>query len=166
MSDVNVHISELTSIEYVPNCVLPRLGDDSKMKENIATLISRVLFQYLDFFQLSFDGVFEWHIQHKNYSEMSCKSEVVCTLIILDHIMHKHLWFYRFPLVLFSKMRTSNGMILTQLHKYVPQSTYFIEKAVSTGEVEKIEKAIMSDIPGVCSFIFPLIAHRTLAAVN
>jgi len=36
--------------------------------------------------------------------------------------------------------------ILTQLHKYVPQSTYFIEKAVSTGEVEKIEKAKMRQI--------------------
>ena len=36
--------------------------------------------------------------------------------------------------------------ILTQRHKYVPQSTYFIEKAVSTVEVEKIEKAKMRQI--------------------
>ena len=85
LSDINIHISEITSIEYVPNSVLPRLGDDSKIKENIATLISRVLFRYLDFFQLSFDNIIEWHIQAKYYSEMSCKSEVVCTLIVLHH---------------------------------------------------------------------------------
>ena len=33
--------------------------------------------------------------------------------------------------------------ILTQLHKYIPQSTYCVERAVSTGVVEKIEKANM-----------------------
>ena len=33
--------------------------------------------------------------------------------------------------------------ILTQLHKYVPQSAYCVERAVSTGVVEKLEKANM-----------------------
>ena len=83
LSDVSVHISELASIQYIPNSVLPRLGDDTKIKENIATLVSRVLFWYLDFLKLSFDGVIEWHIQHKYYTEMSSKSEVVSILIVL-----------------------------------------------------------------------------------
>ena len=78
LSDVNVHISELTSIQYIPNSVLPRLGDDTQIRQNISALVSRVLCKHLDFFKLSFDGVIEWHIQHKYYTQMSCKSEVVC----------------------------------------------------------------------------------------
>ena len=36
--------------------------------------------------------------------------------------------------------------ILTQLHKYIPQSTYCVKRAISTGAVEKIEKAKMRQI--------------------
>ena len=36
--------------------------------------------------------------------------------------------------------------ILTQLHQYIPQSTYFEEKEISNGTVEKIEKANMHQI--------------------
>ena len=36
--------------------------------------------------------------------------------------------------------------ILTQLHQYIPQSTYFEERQISNGMTEKIEKANMRQI--------------------
>jgi len=44
--------------------------------------------------------------------------------------------------VSFFRIRTP----VTQLHKYIPQSTYCVERAVSTGVVEKIEQAKMRQI--------------------
>ena len=81
LSDINIHVSEITTLEYASSSVLPRLGDDTKIRENIGILISRVLYEHLEFFNFSFDGVIQWHITHKYYTEMSCKSTVVCYII-------------------------------------------------------------------------------------
>ena len=44
----------------------PKCIDDVILKDNIAVLVSRILFKYLDFFNLSFDRVIEWHITIDN----------------------------------------------------------------------------------------------------
>ena len=79
-SDKTTKISEVTDIEYAAASVLPKCIDDIIMKDNIAVLVSRILFKYLDIFNVSFDGLIEWHIEHKHYSEMSSKSTVVSSL--------------------------------------------------------------------------------------
>lgn len=84
LSDVSIHVSEFTTLEYASKSVLPRRGDDTMIRENIGILISRVLYQHLDFFNFSLDGVIQWHITHKYYTEMSCKSTVVRCLILVD----------------------------------------------------------------------------------
>ena len=79
-SDKTTKISEVTDIEHAATSVLPKCIDDLILKDNIAVLVSRILFKYLDFFNLSFDRVIEWHIMHKHYLEMSSKSTVVSGL--------------------------------------------------------------------------------------
>lgn len=85
LSDISMHISETTTLENAVSSVLPTAGDNTRLRENIAILISRVLFQHLDFFNFSFDGVIQWHITHKYYTEMSCKSVVVCCMMHVDN---------------------------------------------------------------------------------
>ena len=58
--------------------LLPSPEDDLAIRENICVLISRVLFCNVAFFNISFDGVIDWHIKHAYYKEMSTKSDVVC----------------------------------------------------------------------------------------
>ncbi len=57
--------------------LLPTVEDDKALRENICELISRVLYQHCDFFNLSFDGMINWHIKHEYWNEMSSKSVVV-----------------------------------------------------------------------------------------
>ena len=85
LSDVCPNISEITDIENAAKSMLPKHRDDLFIKENIAVLISRVLYQNIDFFKLSFDGVIDWHIKHKHYTEMSCKSVVVSMFKKINH---------------------------------------------------------------------------------
>lgn len=84
LSDVSIPMSEVTTHDYVPNSILPRHGDDTIIKENIAILISRILYERLSFFNFSFDGVIQWHIKHKYSAEMSCKSVVVSIATTYD----------------------------------------------------------------------------------
>ena len=57
--------------------LLPSSKDDIDMrKNNICVLMSIVLFNNVDFFKTSLDGVINWHIEHQYYEEMSQKSEV------------------------------------------------------------------------------------------
>ena len=58
--------------------LLPSPEDNLAIRENICVLMSRVLFNNVAFFKLSFDGVINWHIKHEYYKEMSTKSDVVC----------------------------------------------------------------------------------------
>ena len=81
LSDNCPSISETTDVSCAAQWILPKSRDDAAIKDNIAVLISRVLYQYFDFFKLSFDRVIQWHIKHKHYTEMSCKSVVVCYTI-------------------------------------------------------------------------------------
>ena len=79
-SDKTIKISDVTDIDHAAASLLPKCIDDVILKDNIAVLVSRILFKYLDYFNLSFDKVIEWHISHKHYSEMSAKSTVVSGL--------------------------------------------------------------------------------------
>ena len=55
----------------------------------ISILISRVLFENVKYFNLTFDGVIKWHIGHDYWEEMSFKSVVVSAprYIAIDFIM-------------------------------------------------------------------------------
>ncbi len=44
--------------------LLPNEDDDLAMRENICILISRVLFENVKYFKLTYDGVIDWHIAH------------------------------------------------------------------------------------------------------
>ena len=57
--------------------LLPSTDDNSVLHQNIGTIISRVLVDYLPYFKKTFDGVVTWHIPHQYSEEMCAKSEVV-----------------------------------------------------------------------------------------
>ena len=76
----------LTSTDFhsVGKSLLPIPVDYAALKNNLSTLISRVLCKHVDFFRLSFDDLVKQHIQHRFYEDMSAKSTVV--MIWLSHI--------------------------------------------------------------------------------
>ena len=55
----------------------PSPEDDMAIKRNICILISRILYNNLDFIKVAFDGIVEWHIEHSFYKEMPKKSNVM-----------------------------------------------------------------------------------------
>ena len=57
--------------------LLPLPEDDIALWRNLCVLISRILYNNLEFFKVAFDGIVEWHIEHSFYQEMSKKSDVV-----------------------------------------------------------------------------------------
>ena len=71
--------------------LVPSTEDDVNLLQNIATYISRVLVTYMSFFKFTFSDVTTWHIQHKFYKEMSKKSEVVSThMLILSTFEYRY----------------------------------------------------------------------------
>lgn len=62
--------------------LLPNPEDYVALRNNIITLISRILFENLGFFKLTFDGVVDWHIKHDFYKEMSAKSVMVSCICL------------------------------------------------------------------------------------
>lgn len=69
--------SHITDFRSVAESLLPTTRDDTALKKNIATLISRILCKHVKFFQLSCDDLVKRHIQHRYYEDMSMKSLVV-----------------------------------------------------------------------------------------
>ena len=57
--------------------LLPAPEDDKALRDNIVIQMSRILFENMEFFRLSFDGLIQWHIKHQFYKEMSTRSIVV-----------------------------------------------------------------------------------------
>ena len=57
--------------------LLPTPEDDMVFRTNICILMSRILYQNMEYFKHSFDPVIDWHIKHEFYDEMSTKSTVV-----------------------------------------------------------------------------------------
>ncbi len=57
--------------------LLPSKEDDATLRDNIATLVSRVLVDNMPFFHHTFNDVVTWHMKHQYYPEMSSKSVVV-----------------------------------------------------------------------------------------
>jgi len=57
--------------------LLPAPEDDEALRDNIVIQMSRILFENMEFFRLSFDGLIQWHIKHQFYKEMSTRSIVV-----------------------------------------------------------------------------------------
>ena len=80
-------LSEMTpplpsvNIQQLAISLLPSPEDDVALRNNFATLISRILFENMDFFKFTFDGVIKWHIKHEFYDQMSRKSDVVSMAI-------------------------------------------------------------------------------------
>ena len=65
--------------------LLPSLEDEDALRENIKILISRVLYDHLPYFKVTFDGIITWHIKHCYYDEMSKKSNTVSACIVVIH---------------------------------------------------------------------------------
>ena len=65
--------------------LLPSLEDEEALRENIKILISRVLYDHLPYFKVTFDGIITWHIKHCYYDEMSKKSDTVSAYIVVIH---------------------------------------------------------------------------------
>lgn len=63
--------------EHIADTIIPSEEDDRILRDNIVTLISRVLVSHLNFFKFTFDKVVDWHIEHQFSKEMSEKSKVV-----------------------------------------------------------------------------------------
>ena len=57
--------------------LLPAPEDDEALRDNIVIQMSRILFENMEFFRLSFDGLIQWHIKLQFYKEMSTRSIVV-----------------------------------------------------------------------------------------
>ena len=57
--------------------LLPTDEDDLAIWDNICVLLSRILYENMEFFKVSFDGVIDWHIKHEFSDEMSTKSVIV-----------------------------------------------------------------------------------------
>ena len=62
--------------------LLPTVDDDMAIRDSICVLISRVLYNNVPFFNMSFDGCIDWHIKHKFYDEMSKKSDIVSPISV------------------------------------------------------------------------------------
>lgn len=56
--------------------VLPSIEDDKALHENFKILISRILYENMEYFKHTFDGSVTWHIKHCHYDEMSKKSDI------------------------------------------------------------------------------------------
>ena len=67
--------------------LLPSTDDDRKIKENVVTIVSRILAKHLE--SLGFDcaKLVQWRIPHRYEMEMSRKSEVVCALAMMTAIL-------------------------------------------------------------------------------
>ena len=78
-SDLSEMIPPLprVNLRQLAASLLPSPYDNLAIRNNFATLMSRVLVSNIDFFKLTFDGVVKWHIKHELYEQMSKKSEVV-----------------------------------------------------------------------------------------
>lgn len=81
LSDITPPLPQV-SLRQLAISLLPSTDDDMAIRHNFAIHISRVLVDNLDYFSRTFDGVVNWHIQHKFYEQMSRKSEVVSTLVL------------------------------------------------------------------------------------
>ena len=68
--------------EQVALSLLPTPEDDKANRNNMCTLIFRIMYENMEFARLTFDGVMNWHITHDFYKEMSRKSVVVSLLVV------------------------------------------------------------------------------------
>ena len=68
--------------EQVAVSLLPTPEDDEAIRNNMCTLISRIMYENMDFVRLTFGGVVDWHITHDFYKEMSRKSVVVSVFVV------------------------------------------------------------------------------------
>jgi len=72
----------LNSSKNIALQLLPSPSDDKLLRQNLKTLLSRILVNNMPYFNQTFDGVISWHIKHKYYKEMSSKSKYVSFLML------------------------------------------------------------------------------------
>ncbi len=68
--------------EQVALSLLPTPEDDEAIRNNMCTLMSRIIYENMGFARFTFDGVVNWHITHDFYEEMSRKSVVVSVFVV------------------------------------------------------------------------------------
>ena len=72
--------------DKVPTCVnaydvIPNESDYQSLKSNFVVLVSRIIVEYMPFFNTDYKGIPQQHIPHKYTKQMSSKSEVVSVYI-------------------------------------------------------------------------------------
>ena len=67
----------LPSPRAIAKSLLPSPEDDVALAKNLGTIVSRILTTHMKYFNFTFDGVTERHIQHPHSVEMQHKSTVV-----------------------------------------------------------------------------------------
>lgn len=87
-----INFNDLSTV-YSQNCLnspdkialelLPSLQSDSLLLDNFAVIVSRVIVDYIPFFNFALSDVVTRHIDHKFYQEMSSESEVVSILFVV-----------------------------------------------------------------------------------
>ena len=80
LSDSRPDNSGVSNFRRVARSIQPTLSDDTVMRRNFATLVSRVLTKRMPFFKACFKDLIVWHIEHRYSHEMSQKSVVVSYL--------------------------------------------------------------------------------------
>ena len=73
-----VHPTQQQDKSQIALSLLPTPEDDEALRRNVLVIISRILFENMKFFEISFEGVVDWHISHEYEKEMAQKSVVVC----------------------------------------------------------------------------------------
>ena len=69
--------------EQIALSLLPTPEDDKAIRNNMCTLISRIIYENMAFAKLTFnDGVVNWHIIHDFYEEMLRKYVVVGVFVV------------------------------------------------------------------------------------
>ena len=58
--------------------------DDKALANNFTILVSRILYDNMPFFKVTFDGIVTWHIQHENTVEMSVVVSNKCGYMIMN----------------------------------------------------------------------------------
>lgn len=85
LSEENPPTANLQS-DALASLVIPTVEDETTLRENFKVLISRVLFENVDYFRMTFDGIITWHIKHCYYEEMSKKSDTVSLRLHLLYV--------------------------------------------------------------------------------
>ena len=66
--------------------LLPTAADYSALRKNFVISLSRLLNNDMEFFKFSFDGIVQFHLDHKYSKEMAAKSNIISVLTLCSYV--------------------------------------------------------------------------------